>query len=161
MQTLSSTIEKIEKLLSILLLICMTILIFVAVIYRYFLKDPIFWANEASLFMMAWLTFLGGSLGLKYRSQASITFIIERCTTKVRTIIQWVSTVIILIALAILIYYSAFWVVDSASLKSSSMRIPMWIPYSSVPVGLSFAWIHLVNNWLQEWKMKGVEAHDS
>jgi C4-dicarboxylate transporter, DctQ subunit len=30
--------------------------------------------------------------------------------------------------------------------KSTAMLIPMWIPYSAVPLGLSFAGIHVLSN---------------
>lgn len=87
MKTLSNWIEAFEKLASILLIAAMTVVLFISVIFRYFLNAPLFWANEASIFMMAWLTFIGGSLGLKYKSQASITFLVDRFSEKGRKIL--------------------------------------------------------------------------
>lgn len=145
MKTISNIIESIEKLLSIVLIIAITLILFINVIYRYFLNDPIYWASEASIFMMAWLTFLGGSLGLKYKTQASITFAVERLSEKNKRIISIVTHIIILIFMVILIYISYDWIFSLSSTKSSSMRIPMWVPYLSVPVGLTFAFIHLLD----------------
>lgn len=145
MKTLSNWIEKIEKLVSIILMAAITLVLFVAVVYRYFLNAPLFWANEASIFMITWLTFLGGSLGLKYKSQASITFLVDRFPETGKRILMIVTHVIILAALAVLMYLSYEWVLTLSPQKSSSMRIPMWIPYLSVPVGLTFAFIHLLD----------------
>ncbi|GIN19515.1 MAG TPA: TRAP transporter small permease [Bacillus bacterium] len=145
MKTLSNWIEKIEKLVSIILMAAITLVLFVAVVYRYFLNAPLFWANEASIFMITWLTFLGGSLGLKYKSQASITFLVDRFSETGKRILMIVTHVIILAALAVLMYLSYEWVLTLSPQKSSSMRIPMWIPYLSVPVGLTFAFIHLLD----------------
>ncbi len=145
MKTLSNWIEKIEKFVSIILMAAITLVLFVAVVYRYFLNAPLFWANEASIFMITWLTFLGGSLGLKYKSQASITFLVDRFSETGKRILMIVTHVIILAALAVLMYLSYEWVLTLSPQKSSSMRIPMWIPYLSVPVGLTFAFIHLLD----------------
>ncbi|WP_339164214.1 TRAP transporter small permease [Siminovitchia sp. FSL W7-1587] len=148
MKTLSNWIEAFEKLASILLIAAMTVVLFISVIFRYFLNAPLFWANEASIFMMAWLTFIGGSLGLKYKSQASITFLVDRFSEKGRKILFIMTHIIILIALAFLLYLSYQWVFTLSPQKSSSMRLPMWIPYLSVPVGLTFAFIHLLDYFI-------------
>ncbi|MBM7713232.1 C4-dicarboxylate transporter DctQ subunit [Bacillus thermophilus] len=148
MKTLSNWIEAFEKLASILLIAAMTVVLFISVIFRYFLNAPLFWANEASIFMMAWLTFIGGSLGLKYKSQASITFLVDRFSEKGRKILFIMTHIIILIALAFLLYLSYQWVFTLSPQKSSSMRLPMWLPYLSVPVGLTFAFIHLLDYFI-------------
>ncbi|HLR59961.1 MAG TPA: TRAP transporter small permease [Pseudogracilibacillus sp.] len=142
MKTLSNIIERIEIVISIALAAAMTIILFINVLFRYFLNDPLFWANEASIFMMAWLTFIGGSLGLKYKTQASITLFVNRLSDKNQRILQIITQIIILIFMAILLYLSWDWVLSLTATVSSSMRIPMWIPYSCVPVGLTFAFIH-------------------
>lgn len=148
MKTLSNWIEAFEKLASILLIAAMTVVLFISVIFRYFLNAPLFWANEASIFMMAWLTFIGGSLGLKYKSQASITFLVDRFSEKGRKILFIMTHIIVLMALAFLLYLSYQWVFTLSPQKSSSMRLPMWIPYLSVPVGLTFAFIHLLDYFI-------------
>lgn len=154
MQTLSSWIETIEKVIAAILIVAMTLVIATAVVFRYFLKEPIFWAGEASIFMMAWITFIGGSLGLKYKSQASVTFLKDRFSAKGQRILEVFSYFIILLFMAVLLYYSYQWVLSVSHQKSTSMRIPMWIPYLSVPVGLTFAYIHMINNLINLIKNK-------
>jgi len=149
MRKISNIIGSFERVITIILMATITVVLFFNVIFRYFLKDPIFWANEASIFMMAWLTFLGGSLSLKYKSQASITFIVNRLTERNKRILNIVTHLIILISLGLLIYISLDWILSLTGTKSSSMRIPMWIPYLSVPVGLTFAFVHILNHFLE------------
>lgn len=149
MKKVSNAIGSFEKVISIILMVAITLVLFSNVIFRYFLKDPIFWANEASIFMMAWVTFLGGSLSLKNKSQASITFIANRFTGASKRVLNIVTHFIILAFLGILIYLSFDWIFSLTGTKSSSMRIPMWIPYLSVPVGLTFAFIHILNHFFE------------
>lgn len=158
MQTLSGWIESLEKIISMILISSMTIIIAVAVVFRYFFNAPIYWANEISIFLMAWITFLGGSLGLKYKSQASVTFMVDRFTDKGKKILEVISYIIILIFMALLLYLSYQWVFSLSGQKSTSMRIPMWIPYLSVPVGLTFAFIHLLTHFLNLFKHQGQDG---
>jgi C4-dicarboxylate transporter DctQ subunit len=143
---LSNIIEGIEKYTVMLLVAGMALILFANVIYRYFLNAPIYWANEASIYMMAWLTFLGGSLGLKYKTQAAITFVVERLSVNNKKILSIVTHVLMLAFLGFLLYVSYSWIFSLSGSVSSSMRIPMWIPYSAVPVGLTFAFIHLTEH---------------
>ncbi|MFC5589736.1 TRAP transporter small permease [Sporosarcina soli] len=146
MHILSTWIEKFEKVVAAILVAAMTIIIASAVVFRYFFNAPIYWASEASIFLMAWLTFIGGSLGLKYKSQASVTFLVDRFSDQGKRILEIISYTIILVFMALLIGLSYQWVFSVQHQISTSMRIPMWIPYLSVPVGLTFAFIHLLSH---------------
>ena len=159
MNTFSGWIESVEKVVGMILIAAMTLVIAAAVVFRYFFHSPLFWANEASIYMMAWITFIGGSLGLKYKSQASITFLVDRFSIKGKRILAIVSYGIILIFMAILLYLSYEWVILASDQKSTSMRIPMWIPYLSVPVGLTCAFIHILNHFVElvKGKLQGGE----
>ena len=152
MQILSRWIESIEKFIAMILIAAMTLVIAAAVIFRYFFNDPIHWANEASIFMMAWITFIGGSLGLKHKSQASVTFMVDRFSDKGKRIIEIISYTIILAFMLLLLYLSYHWVLAAWHQKSTSMRIPMWVPYLSVPTGLTFAFIHLASHYINLFK---------
>jgi len=149
---LSGWIESLEKIISMILIFSMTIIIALAVVFRYFFNAPIYWANELSIFIMAWITFIGGSLGLKYKSQASVTFMVDRFSDKGKKVLEVASYIIILAFMALLLYLSYQWVFSLSSQKSTSMRIPMWVPYLSVPVGLTFAFIHLLSHFLNLFK---------
>lgn len=154
MERISNIIAAIEKYLSILLIAGITLVLFMHVIFRYILNDPIYWASEVSIFMMAWATFLGGSLGLKYKMQSSFTFFINRLSAKKERILSIVTHIIMLLFLALLIYISFEWVLSLSGSTSSSLRVPMWVPYSCVPVGLTFAFIHLLNHLINLFKIK-------
>ena len=158
MERLSNWIEMVEKFIAMILISAMTLIIATAVVFRYFLKEPIFWASEASIFMMAWITFIGGSLGLKYKSQASVTFLVDRFSEEGKRKLEIVSYIIILTFMAILLYLSYQWVFSVINQTSPTMRMPMWIPYSSVPVGLSFAFIHLLTRLINLFKNKQQEG---
>ncbi|SDI27413.1 C4-dicarboxylate transporter, DctQ subunit [Alteribacillus persepolensis] len=148
MNTVSNGLAVVEKYLAIVLMIVMTAVMALAVLFRYFLNSPLSWAGEASVFLLTWISFIGGSLGLKYKAQASVTFLLDILSPKMRKTLLIIGYVLILIFMAVVLYYSYTWVFSSSTVsqKSNNLQIPMWIPFSAVPFGLSFAAVHILSH---------------
>jgi C4-dicarboxylate transporter DctQ subunit len=148
MKTLSNGISTIEKYLAMALMLAMTVVVALAVVFRYLLNSPLSWAGEVSVFLLIWISFIGGSLGLKYKSQAAVTILLEYVPAKARKIIGMIGHILMLLFLGLLLSYSYTWVLSPvvAFQKSSAIGLPMWIPFCSVPIGLTFAAIHLSAN---------------
>ncbi|MFG6120108.1 TRAP transporter small permease [Thalassobacillus sp. B23F22_16] len=148
MKAISYGISKIERILAVILMFCMAVVLAVAVVFRYLLQSPLSWAGEVSIFLLIWISFIGGSLGLKYKSQASVTIVMEFIPDNIRKLISVIGHIFMLLFLLILIFYSVNWILSPsvAYQKSTTLLLPMWIPYMAVPLGLSFAAIHLFSN---------------
>jgi C4-dicarboxylate transporter, DctQ subunit len=148
MKALSNGISAIEKGLSVVLMLAMAVIVTLAVCARYVFNSPLSWAGEMSVFLLIWISFIGGSLGLKYKSQAAVTIGLDYVSKKIKKIVLIIGHFIMLLFLCLLIYYSVSWVLSPsvAFQKSSTLLIPMWIPYLCVPLGLTFAGIHLTSN---------------
>lgn len=149
-QIISNAIERVEKNVAIILMFAMAVIVIASVFFRYFLNSPIHWAGEMSIFLMIWITFIGGSLGLKNKSQAAVLILVDRLSPHLQRILNIVIHILMLGFLLVLIYYSYQWIFSSnvAFQRSSSLRMPMWIAYSSVPIGLTFSFIHLTSNFI-------------
>ncbi|KMJ59958.1 TRAP C4-dicarboxylate transporter [Bacillus sp. LL01] len=150
MTRISDGIAKIEKFLGAFLMFCMAVIITLSVAFRYFLNSPLSWAGEVSIFLLIWISFIGGSLGLKYKSQASVTIFLEYVSARISKILTLISHICMLIFLLIILYYTYIWILSPnvALQKSSGILLPMWIPYSAVPIGLTCATIHILANFL-------------
>lgn len=146
MRKISDIITKIEEYVMIVLMGAMLVTIAASVAFRYFLNAPLSWAGEVSVFLLIWLTFLGGSWGLKFSSQASVSFLMDKFEGRNRKILEWIQMLAMIVFLVVILYFSFKWILlpSVAAQRSSSILLPMWIPYSAVPIGLSFAFIHLV-----------------
>lgn len=146
MTKLSNVITKIEEVIMAVLMGCLTIIMIAAVIFRYFLQNPIPWATEVSIYLFIWFSFIGGSWGLKFGTQAAVTFLLDALSENRKRILKIVQDSIILIFLFIILFYSVRWLMlPSTMLQTSiSLGMPMWIPYSAVPTGILFAAIHII-----------------
>ncbi|CAM3676328.1 TRAP transporter small permease [Mesobacillus zeae] len=150
MKKLSNMVASFEKKLAIILMFTMAVTVAVAVIFRYVFNEPLFWAGEISIFLLIYTTFIGGSLGLKYKKQASVSIVTDYLPKRMKKIISILGHIFMLVFLGILLFYCFKWITSPtvAFQKSSATLFPMWIPYSILPIGLSFAAIHLLNHLL-------------
>ncbi|WP_026690938.1 TRAP transporter small permease [Alteribacter aurantiacus] len=148
MNFLSAGLAKFEKGLAIVLIFCMAVFMTTSVLFRYFLNAPLSWVGEISIFLLIWITFIGGSLGLKYKSQASVTILLDNVPFFVRKILQVVGHVIMIVFLLVMLYYSLKWITSSgvSYQRANSINIPMWIPYTVVPLGFACAFVHITAN---------------
>lgn len=149
MNTLSNIIASFEKKLAIILMFAMAVIISLAVIFRS-ANVPLFWAGEVSIFLLIYITFIGGSLGLKYKTQASVTLLTDLLPNTIKKAVSILAHILMLLFMAILLFYCSKWIISPtvAIQKSSAILLPMWVPYSILPIGFLFASIHLVSNLL-------------
>lgn len=150
MKYISDIIASFEKKLAMILMFAMAVIVAVAVFFRYVLNVPLFWAGEVSIFLLIYITFLGGSLGIKYNTQASFTILTDYLPKKIEQAVLIAGHILMLLFMTIILYYSYKWIISSNVLiqRSSSMLLPMLIPYSIIPIGLTFTSIHLLHNLL-------------
>lgn len=146
MTKLSNIVTKLEEVIMGVLMAILTIVMVTAVFFRYVLSDPLPWATEVSIYLFIWFSFIGGSWGLKYGTQAAVTFLLDALSENKQRILKIVQDVIMLIFFIIIFVYSVKWLMLPSTMlqKSTSLGMPMWIPYSAVPVGILFAMIHIV-----------------
>lgn len=158
-QRISDGISLIEKFLAAILMTALAIIVALSVGFRYFLNAPLSWSGEVAVFLLIWISFIGGSLGLKNKSQAAVTLLLDYCPQRVKMWIAVFSQLFIIIFLVLILSYTYTWILSDgvAFQKSTAILLPMWIPYSAVPIGLTFACIHVLAQLVQVIKTKGAE----
>ncbi|PWA05116.1 TRAP transporter small permease [Pueribacillus theae] len=145
---IATLLDKFLVYISIILSAVLTINLIVAVLFRYVLSMPIFWADELSLLLFAWITFLGGCLAIKRSEMAAVTMILDRLSSKLKLIFQIIIQLSILFFTIIIAYYSYIWVTSPSvsNMISSTLRIEMWWIYSIVPISMVCIFIFTINN---------------
>lgn len=158
-QRISDGISQIEKFIAAILMLALAIILALSVAFRYFLNSPLSWSGEVAVFLLIWISFIGGSLGLKNKSQAAVTLLLDYCPARVKMWIAVFSQLFIIVFLVLLLTYTYTWILSDgvAFQKSTAILLPMWIPYSAVPIGLTFMCIHVLAQFVHVIKTKGAE----
>jgi TRAP-type C4-dicarboxylate transport system permease small subunit len=144
---LSNWVFSLEKVLSILLGTLMLVSLFLGVVFRYIFNSPLIWSDETAIFSLVWLTFIGGSMGIKRQESAAVTLFMDKVKGKLKVILMAISLLAVTLFVLLILYLSVKWLSSPTILlqQSNSMKMPMIIAYLSVPVSFIFILIHSLN----------------
>jgi len=143
--------EKLTIGLSILCMFTLSIVMIVSVIFRYWLKIPIYWSNEMSLVLFGWVSFLGGCLGVKKSTMLAVTFLKDKLAVRWRLFVNIIIQLLILIFSVTFLYLGIKWVSSPGIIDRplATIPVPKWIPYSVLPLSMAFATIFSFDNLIR------------
>ena len=134
--------------------------IFIQVIARYVFKNSLSWSEELARYIFVWQIWLGAAYAAKIDKHINITVVREKLPQKVQVILEFLVYVL-------WIAFTVFMVVEGRELiafiiktkqKAPALRIPMAIPYASVPIGCGIMGLRLIEKivrsipgWKERW----------
>lgn len=145
--------EQFEKWFLIVTLVAMVLIVFMQVVLRWFDAATV-WAEELSRYIMLYQVWVGASYAVREDAHIRITALIGKLSGHKRVVSETV-------VLALWLIFSLWLTVEGISLVkeiavmgqvSSAMRIPMTIPYASVPVGGALMSFRLVQKLIRDLK---------
>ena len=145
-------IEKnFEKWFLIISLVAMVLITFMQVVLRWFDAATV-WAEELS--RMLYQVWIGASYAVREDAHIRITALIGKLTGNKRRVSETVVLALWLIFALWLTVEGVMLVKEIAVMGqvSSAMRIPMTIPYASVPIGGALMSVRLVQKLIQDMK---------
>lgn len=141
-------IDAIEKTLIAALAALALLLACMAMTARYLLENiTLDWAFDVTIFLTIWATFLAGARIAGQGGHVRVDTGLAMMPARLRLILI-VAAGLAGIALAVFLLWSGILVVEQAyrwdERTSSTLRLPLWIYYASLPVGTSLLAFHLV-----------------
>lgn len=150
-QWLSDTVFKLEKLVSIILMIVMLTSLSAGVIFRYFFSNPLSWSEELAIYTLIWITFIGGSMSIRTEQAASLAIVFEKLKISSQKVILIIGFLFITAFSVFVGYLSLNWISSpSVSMQiAPSLGITMFYPYLAIPIGFLCMGIHSLNHFVQ------------
>ncbi len=141
-------LDKAQDYISAILLIATSLLVFIQVISRYFFNHSISWSEEIALLMIVWFIFIGCSVAARQGAHVSMD-VLENILSKKAT--KYLSVIVNIISFAfcgIIVYAGIGMVQKAINLNSmaTSISMPLWVAYLSVPVGMVLMGIQYIFN---------------
>lgn len=149
LQTAVQLLRKVVIILVITFYVYMVAAVVIQVFGRYVFNYSIGWATETATFSQIWMVLLAAGVAMRNNLHVGVDVLVSRLPKTGRRLLISVSGL------------AALWFLFQAVLGSFSMiqigliqtspaiGLPMWIPYLSLPVGLTYfgleLLIHLVN----------------
>ena len=121
------------------LLVASVALNFINVIARYFFNSSIYWAEEAMLFLMVGCVFLGNGVVSWSGRQIRMDVVIGMMPVKLRDAFHLLAELAFILAALAIVIFSLPVIRDLYNFdqRSQSAEVPLYIPQSLIPVGLS------------------------
>lgn len=133
----------IERLL-IVLCGCIALVVFLQVLFRYVLRQPLFWSEELPRYLLIWTTFLAAALAQKHEAHISIAFCLAPLPVRARAVVRIVTNLVFLGFLAVLVYSGSVVVGITAHHRSTALQLPMGVVYAALAVGAALMALYLM-----------------
>jgi TRAP-type C4-dicarboxylate transport system permease small subunit len=139
----------IERVL-IVLSMGIALVVFLQVVFRYVLRQPLYWSEELPRYLLIWMSFLAAGLAQKTESHINITLCLTWLPQWAQRWIHLAANLVILTFLGILVYSGILVTRITALHRSTALQLPMALVYAAVPVGALLMMLYLVLQILQE-----------
>ncbi len=126
--------------------------LFLQVCCRYFFNAPLPWPEEFTMFLMAWMSFLGASVALRNWGHIGIDFVLDRLNGRPRLLLLAVIRLCVLVFCVALLLEGVNLTLESAGMVSDGMRVSMVYPRLSMPVGAALMTLHALAMLLADCK---------
>ncbi|MGO4886650.1 TRAP transporter small permease [Anaerobacillus sp. MEB173] len=159
MKALLLKLDRFEEIVSSILLSATVILITLQVFNRYVLSNSLTWSEELARYLFIWSIYLGVSYAVKEGRHLEISFL----KTFFPFIIQKVITVIASLLTLLFCIYCVYYGIQLSSFimgtgqTSPALKLPMYIVYAAVPVGMGLMGIRTIIQCYQVIKSKQPE----
>ena len=119
MKVLKKLAMNFEAYLCAIAIAVMSVVVFVQVVFRFIVKSSLPWSEELSRYLQVYITFFGTAYGIQIVSMLVCTLILK---------------------LGVDIVMSQM----ASGQVSPAMRIPMWVIYGAIPMGMAFCVIRYI-----------------
>lgn len=148
MTKLLKPLEWIENTIAVVSLTAVSLIIFGQVVSRYGFNYTPIWSEELSRFLIVWSIFIGVSIGVRNNQHIGVDAIIRFLPHGLKVAAEVLLNLIGIVVLGVLIYTSIEFIGHTREFEqlSPAMRMPMYIPYLAMPVGLTLSIVHFIHN---------------
>jgi len=126
------------------------LVVFLQVVFRYLLRQPLYWSEELPRYLLIWMSFLAAGLAQKSESHINITLCLTWLPRRAQRWIHLAANLVILAFLGILVYSGTLVTRITAYHRSTALQLPMGLVYAAVPVGALLMMLYLALQILQE-----------
>lgn len=130
-------IDEFEKWSLIVLVIAITFLVTLQIGNRFIIQASLPWTEEGARYIFAWIVFIGASYAAKQKAHIGVTVVIELFPKNIQKITTFLMYLLCLTFSVMMIVFGMkiVFVQNEMNQLSPAMRLNMYIPYLSIPLG--------------------------
>jgi TRAP-type C4-dicarboxylate transport system permease small subunit len=122
------------------------VLVVTAVVFRYFLADPLVWTEEFIVITFSWMLFIGLASGFRERMHLRIDALLILLPLRARFTLGALAMATTLATLAALVWFGGDQAVTLLETQTPMMRISAAWAVTALPVGALLSCLHIVRH---------------
>ncbi len=122
------------------------VLVVVAVVFRYFIGDPLIWTEEVIVTLFAWMLFVGLASGFRERMHLRIDALLILLPLGARRSMGAVAMAATMITLLALAWFGVDQAISLVDTQTPMMRISAAWGVTALPVGALLSCLHIVRH---------------
>lgn len=137
-------------------LVVLVIAVFLQVVFRFILNQPLAWTEEMARYCLIWITFLGAAFAMSTRAHIGMEFFVNLFALPVRKILYVIATIASLVFFLLMVVEGYDLAARSMSQLSPVLRIPMGAIYAVIPLSGFILIVNMTSQFTKEYKNGGV-----
>jgi TRAP-type C4-dicarboxylate transport system permease small subunit len=121
-------------------------LVVIAVVFRYFIADPLIWTEEFIVIVFTWMLFVGFASGFRERMHLRIDALLILLPVGARFALGAIATAATLATLAALVWFGTAQAMSLLETQTPMMRISAAWAVTAVPIGALLSLLHIVRH---------------
>ena len=130
----------------------MAVVVLLQVLGRYVFNYSIDWSTETATFAQIWMVLLAAGIAMRRNLHVGVDVLVEALPRQLQRLFLIITLILCLWFLWVAIQGS-FQLIKVGFIQTSpALSIPMWLPYLSLPVGLSYFAFEFLLAMLKRWR---------
>nr|WP_206699262.1 TRAP transporter small permease [Brevibacillus agri] len=122
------------RLVIIALLAVMVVAVFLQVLFRFFLDQPLAWTEELARYLLIWITFLGSAYAMAIKAHIGTEYIQKHLSPFMNKVVLIVAALCSLFFFLVMVQQGYLLSARSMVQKSPTLLIPMGYVYMVIPI---------------------------
>ena len=122
------------------------VLVVTAVVFRYFVGDPLIWTEEFIVITFSWMLFIGLASGFRERMHLRIDAMLILLPRRARFALGALAMTVTLVTLGGLVWFGIDQALTLLETQTPMMRISAAWAVTAVPVGAALSVLHIVRH---------------
>lgn len=134
MGTIISKINSLTRFIVVALLAVMVVAVFLQVLFRFFLDQPLAWTEELARYLLIWITFLGSAYAMAIKAHIGTEYIQKFLSPLMNKIVLGVAAVISIFFFVVMVQQGYILSARSMTQTSPTLLVPMGYVYMVIPI---------------------------
>ena len=132
---ITQAVDFVARLVSIFFVLCVLVFMTSQVFFRYVLNSSLQWSEEASIWAMIWMVFIGSVVVVRRWEHIYIPTVVKLLPIKIRSLVIVFTKILVLIFLCVLCLYGWGIVTGHSNAFSHNIGVSTAWAKASVPIG--------------------------